>query len=406
MSLKTMKHRVILLLLVAGLISSNGQSITGDDACPCLSATDVRNEDHSKSSFANFYNVVGRSVDPITYGFGCRPHDVNSSECSDANDCASTVPLPPDCDKSYCQRSFCWVDPNNCARKSNPSGLFPGRHYSYATCGQLDSFTHTERLKSLKGKTFQVGYVSNTGGWKGAYNPSGSFAINEQWTGPSVDFFREAALEGQFQINMTQPPDFLLNHSRQFFGSSKFDLCVYATSLGYLDFCVGGFFITEKRASVTTMYETSSDPVYLITFDESDSGATSWEAFIATTLTIFTPFTAGAWIMIFFFALPILGLLLLFHEYGSPGSAFPTREPILIEREDSLGNRSTEVVNRQIPTYKHIGNSVYMGVLSFFSGSYDQSVVTISGKISLLAIASFILLIISVYTVSDCHVHK
>ena len=395
-----MTNRNRLLLLIASLSSccTYGQSITGDDACPCLSEYELRDEDHSEASLANFYNTVGRSADPLSYGFGCQPHDVNSLECSDTNGCASMVPLPPDCDKSYCQRSFCWVDPNNCARKSNPSTLFPGRYYSYATCGELDSFTYTERLKSLKGKTFQVGYVHNTGGWKGAYNPSGSFAMNEQWTGPSVDFFREAALEGGFQINMTQPPDFLKNHSRAFFGSSNFDLCVYATSLGYLDFCVGGFFINEKRSSVTTMYETSNDPIYLFTFDESDSGATSWEAFIATTLTIFTPFTAGAWMMIFLFALPVLGLLLFFHEYGSPGSAFPTREPILVEREDSLGNRSTEVINRQIPLYKHIGNSVYMGTLSFFSGSYDQSVVTISGKISLLAIASFILLIISVYT--------
>ena len=133
----------------------------------------------------------------------------------------------------------------------------------------------------------------------GAFNPSGSFAISGPWTGPSVDFFREAALEGQFQINITQPPDFLRNQSRKFFGSSKFDLCVYAASLGYLDFCVGAFFINEKRSNVTTMYEASSDPIYLDTFDESGSGATSWEAFVTATLTIFQPFELGAWLLIF-----------------------------------------------------------------------------------------------------------
>ena len=201
---------------------------------------------------------------------------------------------------------------------------------------------------------------------------------------------------------MTQPPDILRNQSRKFFGSSKFDLCVYATSLGYLDFCVGAFFVNEKRSSVTTMYETSSDPIYLVTFDESGSGATSWEAFVTATLTIFQPFELGAWLLIFLFVLPILGLLMLYHEYGRPGSAFPSKEPILVEKEDSLGNRSTEVVNRQIPTYKHFGNSLYMATLSFFAGSYDQSVVTSGAKIHLLSIASLVMLLIAVYTVSLC----
>lgn len=109
---------------------------------------------------------------------------------------------------------------------------------------------------------------------------------------------------------MTQPPDILLrNQSRKFFGISKFDLCVYAASLGYLDFCVGAFFINEKRSSVTTMRETSSDPIYLVTSDESGSGATSWEAFATATLTIFQPFELGAWLfhvlLIFLFALPM-----------------------------------------------------------------------------------------------------
>jgi hypothetical protein len=53
---------------------------------------------------------------------------------------------------------------------------------------------------------------------------------------------------------------------------------------------------------------------------------------------------------------------------------------------------------RPIPLTKHIGNSIYTALLSFFHGSYDLSVVTPGGKINLLAIASFVMLILAVYT--------
>ena len=387
------------ILILAGTIpsQSHAQALNGNDGCPCLPADHFRNEDHSDEALADFESTVGPFINPAQYGIGCLPHDANALQCSDANDCTTIVPLPPDCDKSFCKRSWCFVDPAKCSRLHNPSTLFKGRHYSYATCGELDSFTYTERLRSLKGQTFQVGYNSNSGGWKGAFNPAGSFAVNEQWTGPSVDFIHAAALEGGFTINMTQPPEWLREKSQEFFGNSNFDFCVYATSLGYLDFCVASFFITEKRASVTTMFETTSDPVYLITFTEG-GGQTSWESFVTATLTIFQPFTAAAWIMIFVFCLPLLGLLMLYHEYGAPGSAYPRNELVLVEKNDSRRGTSTEVIARQIPMLKHVFNSLYMGTLSFFGGSYDQSVVTAGGKINLLAIASFIMLILAVYT--------
>mmetsp|Transcript_35900 Transcript_35900/g.77969 ORF Transcript_35900/g.77969 Transcript_35900/m.77969 type:complete len:738 (-) Transcript_35900:113-2326(-) len=396
-SINSAAATTILLILVSLARHTIAQALTGNDECPCLPADHFRNHDHSEETITEFESVVGLSIDPTQYGIGCLPHDTNAVQCSDANDCTTIVPLPADCDKSFCKRSWCFVDPENCSRLSNPSTLFKGRYYSYATCGELDSFTYTERLRSLKGRTFQVGYNSNSGGWKGAHNPSGSFAVNKQWTGPAVDFIHEAALEAGFTVNMTQPPEWLREKSKEFFGNSNFDFCVYATSLGYLDFCVASFFITEKRASVTTMFETTSDPVYLITFTEG-GGQTSWESFATATVTIFQPFTAAAWMMIFIFCIPLLGLLMLYHEYDAPGSAYPSSEPVLVESENEEGETHAEVVTRPIPTIKHVFNSLYMGWLSFFAGSYDQSVVTTGGKINLLAIASFIMLLLAVYT--------
>ncbi|KAL7540678.1 hypothetical protein ACHAWF_006757 [Thalassiosira exigua] len=379
------------------LVRSAGEPM-GNAECPCLPSSYFRHHDRFQSheTIAAFETTLGKSVDPAKYGIGCRPHDEGTSQCSDAGGCSSLVPLPPDCDKSYCRRSWCFVDPDNCSLLNNPSELFDGgkHHYSYATCGELDLFTHTERLKSLKGKTFRVAYARNSGGWKGAYNPAGSFAVNEQWTGPIVDFVREAALEAGFVVKMTEPPPWLRPKSREFFGNGTFDSCVYAVSLGYLDFCVGGFSITGKRSSITAMFETTSDPLYLVVYADG-GGETSWESFLKTTLTVFQPFTAAAWLMIFAFCLPVLGLLMLFHEYGAPGSAYPEEEALCVK---GRRKQPAKVEIRRIPLIKHALDSLYMGTLSFFQGSYDQSVVTTGGKINLLAIASFVMLILAVYT--------
>eukprot|EP00581_Thalassiosira_minuscula_P013316 CAMPEP_0183713660 /NCGR_PEP_ID=MMETSP0737-20130205/8441_1 /TAXON_ID=385413 /ORGANISM="Thalassiosira miniscula, Strain CCMP1093" /LENGTH=692 /DNA_ID=CAMNT_0025942479 /DNA_START=189 /DNA_END=2264 /DNA_ORIENTATION=+ len=387
------------VIFIAGLQSlARGQSLTGNKGCPCLGADYF--DELSENQLDIFEKNVGAAIDPREYGIGCHAHDIDALECSDAKNCTTIVPLPPACDKSYCKRSWCFVDPQNCSKTHSPSKSqpFKGRHYSYATCGELDLFTYTERLQSLKDKTFQVGYSSNSGGWKGAYNPSGSFAVNNQWTGPAVEFINEVALMGKFNINMTQPPEWLRNNSKEFFGDSKFDFCVYAVSLGYLDFCVGAFSISEKRSSITTMFEIANDPVYLITFSSEGEQKTDWESFKAASITVFQPFTPLAWIMIFAFCLPILGMLMFFHEYGAPGSAYPRNEAMLLRRENGGAQPSNEAIRRKIPMFKHLSNSLYMGTLSFFQGSYDQSVVTVGGKINLLAIASFIMLILAVYT--------
>jgi len=156
------------------------------------------------------------------------------------------------------------------------------------------------------------------------------------------------------------------------------------------------------------MFEIASDPIYLIVHrDESGAGHHDWESFSESALTIFKPFSASAWIMIFLVFLPLLGMLMFFHEYGVPGSAYPRNEQVLVEREEDDGHghvgggqriSTMKVIDRPISKITHCITSIYMGTLSCFSGSYDQSVVSVGGKINLLAIASFIMLILAVYT--------
>mmetsp|Transcript_41485 Transcript_41485/g.76652 ORF Transcript_41485/g.76652 Transcript_41485/m.76652 type:complete len:711 (-) Transcript_41485:257-2389(-) len=417
-------HRVIAIISLIGSEESQGQSFgskrvhgqrrslqadegfqssdhgmqqfseNGDGLCPCLSAealaTKYTRDPLESDSVDKF---LDQTVDLNRYGVGCKPHDLNSKACSSTNDDCATIPLPPSCDKSFCPRSWCYVDPANCSLLKRESVLFQKLYYSYATCGYLDSFTYTERFSSLRGRTLRVALNSNTGGWKGAYHPDGNFATDDNWEGPIVDFVRNAAHEGGFYLNITSPPNFLRVESQKYFGKSSFDYCVYAAALGYVDLCVASYTIADKRASVTSFFETSANKVFLVVFEEE--GAT-WESFKTNFLTVFQPFTLGAWLFIFLFCLPVLGLLMLFHEYRTPGGGYNTTVPVALQ--DAGTGSVRECTSQNVPVAKHITKSVYMSFLAFFQETYDMSVFTIGGKLNVIAMASFILLVIEVYT--------
>mmetsp|Transcript_21343 Transcript_21343/g.32892 ORF Transcript_21343/g.32892 Transcript_21343/m.32892 type:complete len:747 (+) Transcript_21343:37-2277(+) len=371
------------------------QKPQGDEKCPCLTYEQM-NDDDSKFPAKLIEGLVWETASggvwgADTYGLGCDYHDNDRGNCTSAT-CATEVPLPNNCDFSWCTRAFCYVDPNNCSLLNRPSPLFQNRFYSYATCGFMDSFTSHDRLSSLARRTFRVGFNANSGGWKGAYNRDGSFSTNDQWSGPMVDFIEQAAREGDFNLQITAPPDWLRNESKKFFGGSSFDYCVYATALGYLDLCVSSYTITDKRASVTPFFETYSDPIYLVTKVEDSSS--NWEKFLQSFKTIFQPFTPQAWLLIWLFVLPILSLCMLFHERHTPGSVFPTTSPVLRVNKET---GSKVIDHKKIPLRTHIGNSLYTTVLSLFT-EYDQSVVSLGGKINVIALVSFNLTILTVYT--------
>jgi hypothetical protein len=69
-------------------------------------------------------------------------------------------------------------------------------------------------------------------------------------------------------------------------------------------------------------------------------------------------------------------------------------ETVLIKESDV----QMKAVTKHIPLCKHMVNALYMGMLSFFWRAYKSSVVTIGGKINLLGIVSFVMIILAVYT--------
>ena len=127
----------------------------------------------------------------------------------------------------------------------------------------------------LGDKFFRVGFTRNSGGWKGAYSAEGSFSLTG-WGGPTIDFFEKAALEANFNMKASTFPEHLREESVAFFSTSSFDRCVYATSLGYLDFCVGRYTMTNKRASAATFFTLFSKPLYLVVFMEEKGSMTAF----------------------------------------------------------------------------------------------------------------------------------
>jgi hypothetical protein len=98
-----------------------------------------------------------------------------------------------------------------------------------------------------------VGINHHPGGFTGAYHKNGSQNIGplEDWSGVIVDFFRVASQIGKFNMTLTTPPTFLQNRSVAGVYANPFDECIYATTLGYLDFCIGTYAATTARIAAT-----------------------------------------------------------------------------------------------------------------------------------------------------------
>lgn len=379
----------------------------GVPQCPCLKFGDLPSLTNISERAKDFF---GENIDLEVFGFGCAQHEQNATVCNDGCiEGSNIVPPPIDCDRTWCERSWCWVDPDNCDLLTRSSVNFPdaNRFYSYAACWNMDSFTSNSRLSSLERRVLKAGFNSNSGGWLGAYGTAhpgsnvdkGKHFVGpaSRWSGPVVSFVTEAARAGNFRINITEPEDYLLPHSQAHFqSSSSFDYCVYSVSLGYLDFCVAQYTVTDTRATATNWLLLGSQDIHLVV--RTDEQVEGWQQFVDSTKTIFQPFTGETWLFIVFLVIPLLGGLMVVHEWGHAGSGFPKQESVV---EVNYDQNIEEIKERKVPQYKHLVRSIYIGYLSVLQQSYAQSVVTYGAMMNLLGISFFILTVIAVYTVSS-----
>ena len=158
-----------------------------------------------------------------------------------------------------------------------------------------------------------------------------------------------------------------------------------------MDFCVAQYTITDKRAATTDWLVLTSSDIFLVV--QYEKTAAGWDLFTANLKTIFQPFTPGTWIFVVFFVVPVLGVLMLVHEYGHAGSAFPTHENVLVK-----DHGQEHVENRKIPLHKHVTRSIYVSLLGTLQQGYGHTVVTQGARWNLLGTSFFILTIIAVYT--------
>ena len=377
----------------------------GDSLCPCVSREQVALLLPQEQDLVDF---LGPLVNASTYGIGCLDHDVS------ARLCAEQTCTEDRCDQTWCEKYWCYVDPNNCHLKNRKSRMHPlmNLQISYATCYEMDE---QNLYPNLSGQTLKVGANSNTGGWKGSYRtPTGHFeGPLEAWGGPIFEFAKEAARTANFTIELVEPPSFLVNKSIEYFNtSSSFDLCIYSAALGFVDFCIAEYNINEIRATSADFLALGSNSLYLVLHSvESNNLQKSWNDFGKNFQNLFLPFEFRVWMLLIFGVIPLMGCLMLVHEYGHPGGLYHQYETVVVTSSqgqfepnvDGVGSSSqslfgTKVEDRPIPVYKHLIKSIYVALLAVLQLQYNSGVVTLGAKIHLMGISFLTLTVTAVYT--------
>jgi hypothetical protein len=160
------------MLYFARAQQDDNSHIWGDPLCPCLPT--LADYPVTESDIAVVTDALGPTMNYTQYGLGCVAHDDGTPQCAITPECGAalwTLPKPLYCDKSWCTRKFCYIDPTACQLTYHHSLVFPNskRYFSYGTCGDADSFSRTSRLNTLDNIVLKIGINHNTGGWRGNF---------------------------------------------------------------------------------------------------------------------------------------------------------------------------------------------------------------------------------------------
>jgi len=363
--------------------------------CPCLTSLSALS--NASLSIAAEYGIVNAS----TYGLGCAAHDLARPVCNGEDEpaiCAMNIfPQPPEChSRTYCPSKFCYVDPDNCQLEHVGSSFFRAtRTFSYGACGNLDSWTGAHRSSgALRGRVLRAAYFSNSGGWIGAYHPDGVkgtlAARDDRWTGPVAKLTELMAKELGFYPNVTeQPAAIRTNSRREIQSTSDWTDCVYAVSLGYLDYCVGMFTYTTQRAAIAPYFVLETHPVYAITVE-------SRRPLLSGISLVTSPMSGAVWALLFG-TLALVTFTFAKQEGGLAGSMFDDSD-FGSERSSARGCTPRVVLRWLLKGLKNQIESFYFGMRSLFGGAVEHQAVSWGGRITLMALGLFILFSLTVYT--------
>ena len=274
------------LAVVALLGTSLGQSVDQGnvDRCPCIA------KHHDYDWIAD--ELQGHDL----YGINCSNHSAHGFALTSGCDQVTESP--------WCKSRWCYIDPKNCSLQWDYGIVWP---YSYATCRNLRNgtaqFFRESMATFLRDDVLRIVHLENTlkdghmGNTECAESKDG-YAKNQRCKGVIAEFWNRSLarlnesnvnirhdmvikkgneahpyfkdLKEAFEKYRTSYPEKWLDTNGLARPITSFDLCAFATGLGYLDLCTGSFALTHERQSMTYMIELFTAPVLLVSKSKCD----------------------------------------------------------------------------------------------------------------------------------------
>eukprot|EP00931_Biecheleriopsis_adriatica_P023409 TRINITY_DN14786_c0_g1_i7.p1 TRINITY_DN14786_c0_g1~~TRINITY_DN14786_c0_g1_i7.p1 ORF type:complete len:619 (-),score=93.34 TRINITY_DN14786_c0_g1_i7:6-1862(-) len=291
---------------------------------------------------------------PADYGSGsCKAWDIKlAPDCANSN--GLTFPDPP----KWCRDPWCYVNGATCGLTNSPSQVFSGvqgLHYSYATCGSIDSFQDS-LLDDLAGKTLRVHAL---------HEPPMVFADGSSKKGVVWDLYDkmfERAQVGEIVMKDLLP-----------YNGSEWEACVHDVALGAIDLCMGTFWeLPRRRAIVNFVAAVLLDNFYLVVKKVSVEPDT-----ISQIFRVFDPFTPRLWLCLAV-AIMVISMAIYFLEEANASD----------DHDDfPYDNKAQNVME-----------SVYKGCMGFWSGGAAHAPKTMGSKVIMVAFGVFIVLTLAGYT--------
>ncbi|CAL1165193.1 unnamed protein product [Cladocopium goreaui] len=308
--------------------ASLGSSHDGSSMCPCIGKDD--RWECVKEKLASYVSC------PDDFGIGCKTHNISE-------DCAvslyqSDVGKQLQCGLSHsgespwCNTSWCYVNDSNCIVDWDWGVLGP---YSYATCGNLRQGSDKYFQKSLAAflqddplrvfhpvSTLEGAYLGNT---ECHEHYDAEYLTHQKCKGVVAEFWARSLDElnsNEYQVKVDHTiirrvendiengidQYFIVSNLTKAFEEyqgkfrenwterpSNFDLCAFATGMGYVDLCSGAFALTHRRQQMTFMIELYTSPVFMVSKSMCDFLASDdfgSEKFWLWWVFVFSP---GAW---------------------------------------------------------------------------------------------------------------
>jgi hypothetical protein len=202
----------------------------GSAGCPCIDPWSDTDALVAASSCREFTDRIGSGCTPADYGaLRCDTWDAGlPPACGDHGGDTVFEPEP------WCPASFCYIDPANCDRPfdrsaytwATPASHAPADelHYSYETCGNLNSYAESRHYEQLNGMNLRIAFPGDSGAGYTLYTIQLGGDTGKK-DGSVWGFMKEVLKAG----NVSWTSQEISHASRSRFNSS-YSACTYTTN--------------------------------------------------------------------------------------------------------------------------------------------------------------------------------